>query len=187
MTEDAAATFADLALRLRQAGHDAQDVAHFVNRLVFCMFAEDVRLLPEHMFEKMVFASHPESFEENCRALFAAMARQGGRVGFTPIPWFNGGLFDDDTALPVDADDIAMLRKAAKMDWSRALAFEGAQVQIAPAVSSFSDIDAHQVNTQWRKELGVYTLFDFSAKFDPVPSMLTQNHHNYHNKWFIFN
>ncbi|WP_272860381.1 class I SAM-dependent DNA methyltransferase [Paracoccus stylophorae] len=119
LTEDAAATFADLALRLRQAGHDAKDVAHFVNRLVFCMFAEDVRLLPEHMFEKMVFASNPESFEENCRALFAAMARQGGRVGFTPIPWFNGGLFDDDTALPVDTNDIAMLRKAAKMDWSQ--------------------------------------------------------------------
>ena len=119
LTEDAAATFADLALRLRQAGHAAQDVAHFVNRLVFCMFAEDVRLLPEKMFEKMVFASNPCSFEENCRALFAAMANRGGRVGFTPIPWFNGGLFDDDTALPVDADDIAMLRKAAKMDWSQ--------------------------------------------------------------------
>ena len=119
LTEDAAATFADLALRLRQAGHAAQEVAHFVNRLVFCMFAEDVRLLPEKMFEKMVFASDPDSFEENCRALFAAMANRGGRVGFTPIPWFNGGLFDDDTALPVDADDIAMLRKAAKMDWSQ--------------------------------------------------------------------
>ena len=65
---------------------------------------------------------------------------------------------------------------SSKMDWSRTLAFEGAQVQLAPAVNAFSDIDAHQVNTPWRKELGVYTLFDFSAKFDPVPSMLTQNH-----------
>ena len=63
-----------------------------------------------------------------------------------------------------------------KMDWSRAMAFEGGEVQIAPSISSFSDIDAHQVNTPWRKELGVYTLFDFSAKFDPVPAMLTQNH-----------
>lgn len=119
LTEDAAATFADLALRLRQAGQDPQDVAHFVNRLVFCMFAEDVRLLPEKMFEKMVFASNSGSFEQNCRDLFAAMANSGGRVGFTPIPWFNGGLFDDDAALPVAAGDIAMLRKAAKMDWSQ--------------------------------------------------------------------
>jgi hypothetical protein len=62
------------------------------------------------------------------------------------------------------------------MDWSRAMAFTNAQVQVAPSVNAFSDIDAHQVNTPWRKDLGAYTLFDFSAKFDPVPSMLTQNH-----------
>jgi hypothetical protein len=49
-------------------------------------------------------------------------------------------------------------------------------VHVAPNVNAFSDIDAHQVNTPWRRELGVFTLFDFSAKFDPVPSMLTQNH-----------
>lgn len=65
---------------------------------------------------------------------------------------------------------------SAKMDWSRTMAFTGAEVQTSPSVSAFSDIDGHQVNTPWRKELGVYTLFDFSAKFDPVPSMLTQNH-----------
>jgi len=65
---------------------------------------------------------------------------------------------------------------SALMDWERTLAFTDAQVQVAPSVNSFSDIDGHQVNTPWRKELGVYTLFDFSAKFDPVPAMLTQNH-----------
>ncbi|MHB1192390.1 MAG: asparagine synthetase B [Longimicrobiales bacterium] len=65
---------------------------------------------------------------------------------------------------------------SAGMDWSGALAFQGAQVQTAPSVSAFSDIDSHQVNTSWRKELGIYTLFEFSAKFDPVPAMLTQSH-----------
>lgn len=71
---------------------------------------------------------------------------------------------------PPDADATA------KMNWDRAIAFEGAQVQTAPSVNAFSDIDGHQVNTPWRRDLGVYTLFDFSAKFDPVPAMLTQNH-----------
>ena len=71
---------------------------------------------------------------------------------------------------PADPDATA------KMDWTRTMAFTGAEVQVSPSVSAFSDIDAHQVNTPWRQELGVYTLFDFSAKFDPVPSMLTQNH-----------
>jgi hypothetical protein len=65
---------------------------------------------------------------------------------------------------------------SAKMDWSRTMAFTNAEVQVSPTVSAFSDIDGHQVNTPWRRELGFYTLFDFSAKFDPVPSMLTQDH-----------
>jgi hypothetical protein len=65
---------------------------------------------------------------------------------------------------------------SARMNWDLTMAFTDAQVQIAPSVNSFSDIDGHQVNTPWRQELGVYRLFDFSAKFDPVPAMLTQNH-----------
>ena len=41
-----AASFASVAQALRDRGHDPQAVAHFVNRLVFCMFADDVGLLP---------------------------------------------------------------------------------------------------------------------------------------------
>lgn len=65
---------------------------------------------------------------------------------------------------------------SARMEWDRAMAFTGADVQVNPSISAFSDIDGHQVNTAWREELGAFSLFDFSAKFDPVPSMLTQNH-----------
>ena len=50
LTERAAKTFAQLAQSLRDQGHTPQEVAHFVNRLVFCMFAEDVGLLPGAMF-----------------------------------------------------------------------------------------------------------------------------------------
>jgi hypothetical protein len=63
-----------------------------------------------------------------------------------------------------------------KMDWGRAMAFRDAEVQINPQVNAFSDIDGHQVNTPWRQPLGSFALFEFSAKFDPVPSMLVQNH-----------
>jgi hypothetical protein len=63
-----------------------------------------------------------------------------------------------------------------ELHWENAMAFTDGQVQLAPNVNAFSDIDGHQVNTSWREPLGAYTLFDFSAKFDPVPSMLTQNH-----------
>ena len=71
---------------------------------------------------------------------------------------------------PPDAD------ASSRMDWVRAMAFQDAQVEVAPGANSFSDIDGHQVNTPRRKEIGVYTVFDFSAKFDPVAAMLTQDH-----------
>ena len=64
----------------------------------------------------------------------------------------------------------------ARMEWARTLAFQGAEIQTNPAINAFSDIDGHQVNTAWRQPLGTFTLFEFSAKFDPVPSMLVQNH-----------
>ena len=54
VTERAAATFAELAQSLRERGHDPQAVAHFVNRLVFCMFAEDAGLLHGNMFTRML-------------------------------------------------------------------------------------------------------------------------------------
>ncbi|MDP4574108.1 class I SAM-dependent DNA methyltransferase [Qipengyuania sp. G39] len=119
LTEEAAEEFSQLAQRLRERGHEAHAVAHFVNRLVFCMFAEDVRLLPDQMFTKMLKASikAPERFELNASKLFAAM-HKGGDLDFTPIEWFNGGLFDDDSAFPLQRDDIDNLLAAAELDWS---------------------------------------------------------------------
>ena len=59
LTERAAASFAAVAQALRERGHAPQAVAHFVNRLVFCMFADDVGLLPGHMFTRMLRHAHP--------------------------------------------------------------------------------------------------------------------------------
>ncbi|QGN56181.1 DNA methyltransferase [Novosphingobium sp. Gsoil 351] len=121
LTEETAAEFAGLAQRLRERGHDAHQVAHFVNRLVFCMFAEDVGLLPDKLFTKMLEVSRRDrdEFAGNARTLFGAMASKGGKVGFTAIDWFNGGLFEDDHVLPVSGDDIEQLLKAARRDWSQ--------------------------------------------------------------------
>ena len=103
VTERAAATFAELAQGLRDRGHDPQAVAHFVNRLVFCMFAEDVGLLPDDMFTRMLERTRgdPDKFTDYASRLFGAMA-SGGDVGFEPVAWFNGGLFDDNAALRLD-------------------------------------------------------------------------------------
>jgi hypothetical protein len=72
---------------------------------------------------------------------------------------------------PMDPD------ASAKLDWSRTFAFEGARLELSPAIASFSDIDGHQVNNPPRRQpLGAFTLFNFSAKIDPVPTMLVQCH-----------
>ncbi len=119
LTERAAASFATVAQALRERGHDPQAVAHFVNRLVFCMFADDVGLLPDHMFTRMLRQARrtPEHFTELAGALFRVMA-SGGRVGFEAVAWFNGGLFDDGAALPLEKTDIDTVLAASDLDWS---------------------------------------------------------------------
>ena len=119
VTERAAATFAELAQSLRDRGHDPQTVAHFVNRLVFCMFAEDVGLLPDEMFTRMLIHArrNPDKFADYASRLFGAMAT-GGDIDFQAVAWFNGGLFDDDTILPLDREGIETALKAAALDWS---------------------------------------------------------------------
>ena len=77
--------------------------------------------------------------------------------------------YADGTPMDPDAD--------AKLDWSKCFAFHGAHLEQSPAIASFSDIDGHQVNNPGRRQpLGAYTLFNFSAKIDPVPTMLVQCH-----------
>jgi type II restriction/modification system DNA methylase subunit YeeA len=119
LTEEAARQFATLAQRLRDRGNEAHAVAHFVNRLVFCMFAEDVGLLPGRMFTRMLEHSRqtPAQFADHAGTLFAAM-KSGGMVGFEKVEWFNGGLFDDDKALPLEKADIENLLAASRLDWS---------------------------------------------------------------------
>ena len=119
LTEKAARSFATVAQVLRERGHDPHAVAHFVNRLVFCMFADDVGLLPNQMFTRMLERARgaPADFAELAGELFREMA-SGGRFGLETVEWFNGGLFDDDTALPLEKSDINTVLAAARLDWS---------------------------------------------------------------------
>lgn len=81
-----------------------------------------------------------------------------------------------DIAAPFSDGSGIDASATSRMEWERALAFEDAEIETNPTINAFSDIDGHQVNTPWREPLGSFTLFDFSAKFDPVPTMLVQNH-----------
>jgi hypothetical protein len=75
----------------------------------------------------------------------------------------------DGTPMDPDAES--------KLAWDRAFAMQGARLEFGAGVNSMSDIDGHQVNVPSRRQpLGTFTLFGFSAKFDPVATMLVQNH-----------
>jgi type II restriction/modification system DNA methylase subunit YeeA len=119
VTKDAAADFARLADQLRKYGAQPQQAAHFLIRLIFCMFSEDAELLPNAVFSKLIEQTRrkPTNFAPLLKQLFGAMAT-GGWFGTDQIPHFNGGLFDDDTVLDLDSDSLDILARVSKLDWS---------------------------------------------------------------------
>jgi hypothetical protein len=65
-----------------------------------------------------------------------------------------------------------------KIDPSKGFAFENYKIHTNPYEYEYSDIDTYTTRRQFgmTEKTDVFTLFDFSAKWDPVPSMLCQNH-----------
>jgi len=119
VTEDAAREFATLADSLRRRGEDPEATAHFLMRLLFCLFAEDIGLLPERLFTTLVgrTRTRPAEFTSRLGHLFAAMAT-GGAFGADDIAHFNGGLFTDATVPALTGDDLATLARAAALNWA---------------------------------------------------------------------
>lgn len=95
VTEAAAERFALIARSLQERGHEAEAVAHFLNRVLFCLFAEDVGLLPRRLMTDLIESrsSRPGEFTEGLADLFAHMSsREESRYfGNARIEWFNGG------------------------------------------------------------------------------------------------
>ncbi len=118
VTEEAAGKFARIADGLRSRGVDPQEAAHFLNKLLFCLFVEDVGLLPESVFSRVVErgAKRPETFNRNVGTLFEAMA-EGGEFNLLDIPHFDGGLFSEGGVVPLEASELGVLREATDLDW----------------------------------------------------------------------
>ena len=119
LTEQAAALFASLANTLRDRGHAPQSVAHFLDKLLFCFFAEDAGLLPASLVTRVLEngAKDPARIDRQLKQLFASMSK-GGDFGAEIIDWFNGGLFDGNDTLPLQSGDIAALMTVARLDWT---------------------------------------------------------------------
>lgn len=119
ITADAAGRFADIAQSMTDRGHDPQKVAHFLIQCLFCMFAEDIGLLPRRLFERVLKkrGSDTEKLSAALGDLFRAM-QGGGDFLLEDIAWFNGGLFARVEQIELIPQEVEALYTASKMDWS---------------------------------------------------------------------
>ncbi len=120
VTKANANTFVAVANELKQWNPDEppEKVAHFITRILFALFAEDMGLLSDHLFRKTIskLKGNVAGLTTVLRTLFDTM-RSGGWFGSDQVPYFNGNLFDDDyiPTLPGGLDEL--LLNAAYQDW----------------------------------------------------------------------
>ena len=119
ITRQAAERFGLLADGMRVRGVEAPAAAHFLMKLMFCMFGEDIALLPEKIFSRVLTGSKndPRQLSDRLRALFKAMGK-GGFFGADEIMHFNGGLFRDADVIDLRPGEIEELIRVNDYDWA---------------------------------------------------------------------
>ncbi len=159
ITEEAAKKLAELAPTMRNRLTDSTKVAHFLDRLIFCMFAEDVGLLPNHVFSQFLKKTNrdPRFINRDIAQLFEAMAKGGDFYGET-IPHFNGNLFDETPPLDLVGTEFPILSEASTFDWS----------EMDPSI--FGTLFERVMDPAQRTQLGAhYTGFrDIATLVEPV-------------------
>lgn len=120
VTREVADTLAKLARWLEEQGNEPQEVANFLMRCIFTMFAEDVDLLKGEVFTKALkdrWIGYPPAFKSEIENLWQTM-NTGGNFGFERIMQFNGSFFAHATAFDLPKAQLEVLYEAADKDWS---------------------------------------------------------------------
>ena len=121
ITAEAASMFEGVVAELRRWGNtDDQRIARFVSRMVFCMFASDIGLLPRGAFSELLNAQAANAgvFREALADLFGTMV-EGGRFGPQTIHWINGDLFTDhDVPDDLTTQEIRILQQLDALNWA---------------------------------------------------------------------
>lgn len=120
VTREIAAHLADLARGLEEAGHPQEGIAKFLMRCLFTMFAEDVGLLPEHVFAKALekeWIPDPKKFKPQVESLWRIMNDGGEAFTLGKVMRFNGGLFAQPDALTLTKSQLKTLHTAARCRW----------------------------------------------------------------------
>ncbi len=119
VTQEAARLFGEIAHEMQKYGEQPQATAHFLIRVLFCLFAEDIGLLPANLVKNMIVSARnqPKPLQQRMTQLFEAM-RAGGLYGNEDIKYFNGGLFDGNIALELEGNAMLTLQQVSNLDWS---------------------------------------------------------------------
>lgn len=147
VTRDIADLLATVARRLEKRGYDAETTSGFLMRVLFTMFAEDSKLIPEGSFTQLLKnqRAHPEHLEHQLSALWAAMDKGEFSPALgVPLRRFNGYLFKDRTALPLDTEELEALIQAAEHSWT----------EVEPAI--FGTLLERALNPKERAKLGAH-------------------------------
>jgi len=147
VTRTIADHLAELSRSLERRGYPSQEVALFLSRLLFALFAKDVGLLPRQKVTRLLRECHdsPDSFSAQATALFEAMD-----VGsFSPalgerLRRFNGAFFKNSRAFPLRKEEVAILLEAADADWR----------EVEPAI--FGTLLEHALDPGERGRLGAH-------------------------------
>ncbi|MEZ5725634.1 MAG: type IIL restriction-modification enzyme MmeI [Paracoccaceae bacterium] len=147
VTRDIAARLAELGKSFEGQGHDSETVARFLMRCLFSMFAEDVDLIPSGSFSDLLrkLRSHPEHAQPSLKGLWETMNTGGfSQVLMQDLKRFNGGLFRDAEALPLNNLQLGLLIEAAEADWK----------QVEPAI--FGTLLERALDKRQRHKLGAH-------------------------------
>ncbi len=122
VTREAADCLAECFRKLVKRGVPRETAQRFILQMLVALFAEDIDLLPKYFVTQILEdCSTPASAYDLIGGLFEAMNTNppttGGR--FKGVRYFNGGLFREAARLEIHDQELVLLRKAAKFDWSK--------------------------------------------------------------------
>ncbi|MEQ1517742.1 MAG: DNA methyltransferase, partial [Usitatibacteraceae bacterium] len=144
-----------------------EETALFLMRIVFCMFAEDVDLLPKGSFTEFLkkAVDNEAAFEPELRQLWKVMGSEGGEryasaIG-TDVRYFNGGLFASAQTYGLSNADRGELLEAAKADWTKVEpAIFGTLLEQALTASERAKLGAHYTPRPYVERLVQATIMD---------------------------
>ena len=151
VTRDIAKRLAQVSKGLEERGCTAEDVAHFLMRCIFTMFAEDAELLPKGAFTQLLkeCIDHPDAFAPLIEELWLKMDEPQHERRFyslfkTHLRHFNGSLFKQARAFPLGREEIGELLAAADYSWT----------EVDPAI--FGTLLEQALDKAERRKLGAH-------------------------------